>query len=264
MVEGVWGGEGDKEPLDTPERRAGLKARLRQLAGSIADKDLQQAYREDLLQRLDALSPRAQHGGDTGGRQGRGNFGQSRGWRGAGPAWIDPAPTAMGRAAAQRLARSLDPLAAAMVAHALADPSVLDDHLEDAFAAQGFGDPGLVELTREIIRFRLETDHLDSGALARHLASCGFTALLTDIDQAAAKSGAPIMKSDVSLDSAKSQWSHAFAGLSRLAALDEAITSAKGNLSGRSDMEALERLKGERDALKRAIRTGTIWAGDGS
>ena len=49
-----------------------------------------------------------------------------------------------------------------------------------------------------------------------------------------------------------------------LAALDEAIASAKGNLSGRSDMEALERLKGERDALKRAIRTGTIWAGDGS
>ena len=39
-----------------------------------------------------------------------------------------------------------------------------------------------------------------------------------------------------------------------LAALDEAIGSAKGNLRGRSDMEALERLKGERDALKRAIR----------
>lgn len=264
FVDALFVRERDQEPLDTPERRAGLKARLRQLAATIADKDLQQAYREDLLQRMDALSPRAQQGGDAGGRQGRGNFGQSRGWRGAGPAWIDPAPTAMGRAAAQRLAHSLDPLAAALVAHALADPSVLDDHLEDAFAARGFGDPGLVELTREIIRFRLETDHLDSGALARHLASCGFTALLTDIDQAAAKSGAPIMQSDVSLDSAKSQWSHAFAGLSRLAALDEAIRSAKGNLSGRSDMEALERLKGERDALKRAIRTGTIWAGDGS
>jgi DNA primase len=39
-----------------------------------------------------------------------------------------------------------------------------------------------------------------------------------------------------------------------LAALDEAVASAKGNLRGRSDMEALARLKGERDALKRAIR----------
>jgi DNA primase len=121
-----------------------------------------------------------------------------------------------------------------------------------------------VDLTAEIIRFRLDTDHLDTEVLARHLASCGFNALLTDIDRAAAKSGAPIMKPDVSLEVAKSQWSQAFAGLSRLAALDEAIASAKGNLSGRSDMEALERLKGERDALKRAIRTGTIWAGDGS
>jgi DNA primase len=96
------------------------------------------------------------------------------------------------------------------------------------------------------------------------LRGSGYDALLIDIDRAAAKSGAPIMKPDVSLEAARSQWSQAFAGLSRLAALDEAIASAKGNLSGRSDMEALERLKGERDALKRAIRTGTIWAGDGS
>jgi hypothetical protein len=29
-------------------------------------------------------------------------------------------------------------------------------------------------------------------------------------------------------------------------------------------MEAFERLQGERDALKRAIRTGTIWTGDES
>ena len=95
---------------------------------------------------------------------------------------------------------------------------------------------------------------LDSATLTRHLASCGFNALLTDIDRAASQAGAPFMKSDVSLEAARSQWSQAFARLSRLAALDEAIGSAKGNLRGRSDMEVLERLKGERDALKRAIR----------
>ena len=117
---------------------------------------------------------------------------------------------------------------------------------------------------RHFSRSVIGVRHLDTGALARHLASCGFSALLTDIERAAATSGAPMLKDDVSLDARRSQWSRGFAALSRAAALDDAIAAAKGNLSGREDMAAFERLKAERDALKRAIRTGTIWTEDGS
>jgi DNA primase len=73
-----------------------------------------------------------------------------------------------------------------------------------------------------------------------------------------------MLKEDVSLDARRSQWSRGFGALSRAAALDDAIVAAKGNLGGREDMAAFERLKAERDALKRAIRTGTIWTEDGS
>ena len=45
-----------------------------------------------------------------------------------------------------------------------------------------------------------------------------------------------------------------------MAALDDAIEAAKSDLAGRAGMEAIERMKTERDALKRAIGTGTIWA----
>lgn len=246
--------ERDLEPLDTPERRAGLKGRLRQAAASIADADLQQAYRQDLLERYDGIFRKAdaQPGArppwrPSGPRQGR--------WRGPGAAWETPQPpTAQGMAAAGRLARGLDPASAALAAYALANPAVLDTHLEDAFATDGFGEPALCELVKEIIRLRLESDHLDSDSLTRHLALCGFNALLTDIDRAAAKSGAPFLKPDVSLEAANSQWSQAFARLSRLASLDKALDASKGNLRGRSDMEAFERLKGERDALRRATR----------
>lgn len=264
FVDALFTREHDLEPLDTPERRAGFKNRLRNAAGQIADKDLQQAYREALMERFDATGPKARAAPEQGARPQRGNAGGSRGWRGGGRDWIDPAPTEAGREAARRLAHSIDPVAAALAKYAIGDPTVLDEHLENSFLAKGFGVEALAKLTGEIIGFRLDADHLDTATLARHLASCGFNALLTDIDRAAAKSGAPILKPDVSLDVARSQWSQAFAGLSRLVALDEAIASAKGNLSGRSDMEALERLKGERDTLKRAIRTGTIWAGEGS
>jgi DNA primase len=162
------------------------------------------------------------------------------------------------------LARSLEPVACALAKLAVAHPSVLDDHLEDALTAKGFGEPALAPLIQELISLRLEDEHLDTARVARHLALSGFSALLTDIDRAAAASGAPFLKEDVSLEAAKSQWSKGFVGLSRLSALDEAIRSAKGDLRGRDDMEAFERLKGERDALKRAIRTGTIWTGDES
>lgn len=55
FVQALFTRERDLEPLDTPERRSALKARLRKSAAIIQDKDLAQAYREDLLARLDAF-----------------------------------------------------------------------------------------------------------------------------------------------------------------------------------------------------------------
>jgi DNA primase len=266
FAEALFIRERDLEPLDTPERRAGLKARLRHAAGLIADKDLQQAYRDDLLQRLDGLfaAARPQRALD-GTRPGpRGEFQKGPYRRGFGRDLPPAGSTPEGKAAAKRLALTLASPSAALAHVAIADPGVLDDHLDDGFTAKGFGEPALGELVKEIIRLRLEADHLDSAALGRHLASCGFSALLTDIERAAAHSGAPMLQDDVSLDARRSQWSRGFAALSRAAALDDAIDAAKGNLSGREAMAAFERLKTERDALKRAIRTGTIWTEDGS
>jgi len=252
FVDALFTRERDLEPLDTPERRAGLRARLMRAAASIADKDLAQAYRDDLRGRLDhafAPPPRSRPPSPF---RGRG--------RGGGLEWIPPAPTPEGRAAAKRLGEGPEPLRAALLRYAVADPSVLDAHLEDAFVAEGFGEPGLAGLTREVLRLRLEAEHLDSALLARHLAACGFSTLLTNIDRAAAASGAPFLKDDVSLEAARSQWSHAFAALTRLAVLEDSVAVAKQDLGAVStDAAGFMRLKGERDALKRSIRTGTFW-----
>jgi DNA primase len=119
-------------------------------------------------------------------------------------------------------------------------------------------------LAREIIRLRLSADVLDSDALARHLAARGFGALLGEIDKAALKSGAPFLGPDVSPNLARSQWTHAFEQVARMAALGVAIEAAKSDLAGRAGMEAIERMKIERDALRRAIGSGTVWTGGGS
>lgn len=88
--------------------------------------------------------------------------------------------------------------------------------------------------------------------------------MLGEIDKAALKSGAPFLVPDTSPTLARSHWSHAFALVTRTAALESEIESAKANLADRSDMEALERLKAQRDLAKRAIRDGTIWSAGGS
>ncbi len=255
FVDALFVRERDLEPLETPERKAGLKARLRERAASIADKDLAQAYREEMLARLDTLFARPAAGGQGAPRAPF--MPRARGRRGE-ALHFDAFPTPEGKAAARKLAVALDPMAAALAKAALEDPHRLDDHFEQ-LERSGFGDTALSELASEFIRLRLEADNLDSASLARHLRDRGFAGLLTDIDRAAAMAGAPFLKQDVTLAAARSQWTLAFEALNRLAALETALKSAKASLGGRSDMAALERLKAERDTLKRAIRSGSLW-----
>ncbi|MDR3509195.1 MAG: DNA primase [Caulobacteraceae bacterium] len=256
FVEMLFTRERDLEPLDTPERKAGLKARLR-AAAAIQDADLSHAYREDLFRRMDEqLGPplRAFNGGARAGGRPQGKWRDPRR-----PAYEDAPLTAEGRAAGLRLKRAMDPMAAALAKSAVADPACLEPYLE-TLEAQGFGDPALKDLAREIIRLRLDADILDRDILARHLASSGFGVLLGEIDKAADKSCAPFLNPELQPTVARSQWSQAFEALTRMAALDDAIEAVKSDLAGRSGMEAIERMKIERDALRQAIGAGTVWA----
>ncbi len=133
-----------------------------------------------------------------------------------------------------------------------------EDHLEQ-LEAIGFGDPALAELAKEIIRLRLDGDVLDSGALARHLATKGLGGLLSEVDLAAKRAALTFLDPNVPLKAAKSLWANAFDVLTRLAAIEDAIASAKARLETRRDMEAIASLKAERDALRRSIGWGTDW-----
>jgi DNA primase len=97
--------------------------------------------------------------------------------------------------------------------------------------------------------------------LRRHLDARGFSALLSETGQAAAKSGAPFLDPDLPQDDARALWSQAFEVMARMSALESALSSAKADLGVEAkDASAFMRLKAERDALRRAIKTGTVWA----
>jgi DNA primase len=260
FVDALFARERDAQPLDTPERRAALRGRLRDVARQIADPDLRGEYDQALKARFEQLFAPAR---PVAARDFRGpGRGLGRGRRGAAETFIAPL-TAEGRAGARRLASAILPAAAALARWAINDPAVLDDHLE-ALEALGFGDPALKDLAGQIVRLRLDADRLDREALQRHLAECGFSTLLIDIDRAATLAGAPFMKPDVTLAAARSQWSRAFEALSRLAALDVALTAAKHDFAAGGDASAFMAFKTERDRLRRAVETGTIWTEDPS
>ncbi len=158
----------------------------------------------------------------------------------------------------QALFRSVEPIAAALAHGALDDPERLDDHME-AVARYGFGDPALDGLAQEMVRLRFSGRTLDSAALRRHLAQSGHDAMLREVEKAAAKSGAPFLATDKPLGEARIRWSQAFDALTRVAALEQALASAKSGAHKAFDNSAFTLVKAERDALRRAIKTGTIW-----
>lgn len=241
--------EAEADPLDTPERRAGLKARLRQAASTIQDRDLSEQYRATLFDRFDATFPR------VGGRPLAQAANGRAGWRGKAPA---AGQTLEGAEAMQSLSRSIGPVAAALAHGAVEDPERMQDHLE-AISAHGFGDPALDGLSQTLVSLSLSGQSLDTVVLRRHLAHAGYDALMREVEKAAAKSGAPFLAADMPLAEARTRWSQAFDAFARLGALEQALAQAKSKATTAFDPSVFSQLKAERDALRRSIKTGEIW-----
>jgi DNA primase len=68
LVDVLWSRETEMSPVDTPERRAGLAQRLREIVNGIRDETLKRYYRDEIEARLRSLSPnggaRREGGGD--------------------------------------------------------------------------------------------------------------------------------------------------------------------------------------------------------
>ncbi len=268
FVQQLFERELEAEPLDTPERRAGLKGRLRTAAQSIADKDLAQAYRDDLLARLDAaLRPKREMQGygdqmrGGGGGYSRAPFTPGKKGRGRGrndsSAFMAP-PTPEGRAAARNLPRRLKVVQAAIAWFALKNPNALDPYVE-RLADVGFGDENLADLAREISRLYVSHPGLDTVALTGHLARSGIGDLLTDIEKAAQQSKAPFLEVNRSYEDARRIWSRAFDVVIELAEVESALDAAKEDMTRTLDSVHLRNLRGRQLVLQRLLSDGSAF-----
>ena len=182
FVEALWRREEQATPLDTPERRAGLKAHLRTLVKGIADADVRAAYGAELAGRLDAYFARpkqANHGGQAyQGQQGYrdkpggGGYNRQRPDRNMSRApWNNPfrdQQASFVQGGGTRRAPSSWIREATLVLAALHFPSLVE-RCESEFLELELQDPDLTRLLNALLGVLLQYSDLDSDGVKRHL-----------------------------------------------------------------------------------------------
>jgi DNA primase len=160
LLDFLWDSEIRHKVLDTPERRAALRQRLRALAQSIAERNLRWLFQQSVEQRW-----QAQFGGR--GRPATGRQASMPGLaRTVGPDRLGARVTSPARPAEWEI-----------LAPVLVRPELLHE-IEEELAAFEFVEVELGALRESILAWYNESGHLDLAGLNNHLCEVGFARLI--------------------------------------------------------------------------------------
>ncbi|MBR7620670.1 DNA primase [Phenylobacterium sp. 20VBR1] len=205
FVERLYERERDAEPLATPEQRAGFKARLRQAAATITDKDLAEEYRGDLFQRFYEQFRRQTFSGP-------GNkFDFAASLRGL-----------LDKNTLQILQDRIRQVNAAVALAAVDHPKWLQTHVEQ-FAERGFGDKRLNPLVQPLLD-AIQEDDCDKSLVLLNVKNEGVKDLLDKTEKTARESGSfPFLDADEFSESAKNYWDACFNAIVQLSEIENEL-----------------------------------------
>ncbi|WP_419254353.1 DNA primase [Caulobacter sp. ErkDOM-YI] len=259
FVEQLFVRERDLEPLDTPERKAGLKQRLRAAAASIADKDLAQAYRDDLLGRLDALFPRTAFTPNDGGGYGGGRpFTPRSQWMNGKREPPDPGIRGLARA---QITERLNPFHAAIALAAIDHPGWARPY-DEAVERVGFGDLRLRPLALELFE-ALVDDMGDDAPFREILDRKGYAAQIVELERVAqALAGAPFLDPNMEPHRARALWSACYEAVIEVANAEQALESLRHEPVTAGSLTATRDLRTRIGVLQRQISNLEFWRGE--
>lgn len=231
----LWRRETEAAPLDTPERRAALRARLRTLIKGIADRDVRQAYGVEFANRLrDFFAPVRSESGESVPRTTAG-FARRRGYK----SYQDPlfweARPGPGFKVAQAGLNSVRQ-AATLVLAGINHPALVLRREEDFFGLV-LGNPDLDELLGEALGVLLADPTLDREGLKAHLLQKPVAETLQRILSDETLNRQNFLRPEAELDSVERGWNTSFYQLCALKANREiaaAIESGEADAGGRS------------------------------
>ncbi|MFZ5834287.1 MAG: DNA primase [Pseudomonadota bacterium] len=209
LADVLWSAETSRQPLDTPERKAGFEARMQSLLAMIGDPGVRRYYQNDMRQRIAALFRPVQFQGRQASQAAGGSRQYGGKWRNTGPeTGIGPASNEVKRS----------PLAAAgqglnigwrrelvIVSGVLHYPRLLERHME-LFGELTFSDPALDRLRAAIINLTSDFPDLESDSLRSHLVHRGFEEILDRVSSASMVSGDWFCGPGVALADAETGW----------------------------------------------------------
>ena len=228
LVDLVWDAEAAGRPLDTPERRAGLEARLKERIRLIADRSVQQQYFQSLIrERLwTTFRPR--------------RFGQAA------------APAAPMRYSGLVTARDGEILLATLINH----PALIHEYCE-ALAGLSLAEPALEGILKEILDF-VGRSELDTTALKSHLMAAGLAAAMAGLEQPNLYKLWAFAGPSADLESARAGLEHLL-GRFHERELEAEVHKVAAEVSDAGQT----RLQGLQQQLRRAGLRGTTWDDDG-
>jgi DNA primase len=210
LAEHLWQAETEAKPLDTPERRAALRARLRELVRGIAHKDVRDFYGQDFLERQRRLfapaEPQKRAAAPWRPAPRRGGRGRGRYWEE--PVFLKNGP-AFADAAAQRNERvAVKGLLAGLLNH----PALIEEY-QEGLAGLSLAERDLDLLRTAIVNISAGYPGLDATEFQAHLAQCGHAAILSQILHSDVYSLFRSSQPQAALETVRAQCDHLFARL---------------------------------------------------
>ncbi|MEM9704762.1 MAG: DNA primase [Pseudomonadota bacterium] len=225
----LWEREFEAQPLDTPERRAGFKSRMRTLVREIADQDVRAAYGDALRVRFDEAFGSPPSGPAP--RPFSPPSGQKQNpfyRKGSGPgSFMDPKPLpeTRNRTLQQKWRRE-----ALLVAAILHQP-VLIERCEDEIFRFAPSDPGLDALLAALLHQFSAIGRVDIALLRHQLTNNVAVAALQRISEDAMLTRQGLLAPDADTDFVVSAWQEAYARHEAIQAESEVRDAASGCLS---------------------------------
>ncbi|MCZ6722090.1 MAG: DNA primase [Proteobacteria bacterium] len=248
LADVLWTMESTGRPLDTPERRADLEARLYARARQIDDAAVRRHYERHFRSCLwKAFSPSSMPAGRDKG------MGRSRGGPTRKPVPEPPLAHSLGIGADGQSERR-ERLLVTMI---LNRPELLAK-VEEEFAALDMTSPQLDDLRRAILSMPNPPPDLDSAALKNHLSNLGFLAAVEHLSAPGEWSERRLedkfARPDLTLAVAEMGWRHVLSCHSQAVGLKAELRAAEEALAENMNDENLARFEATRRQMEREIR----------
>jgi DNA primase len=272
LLDVVWRREREREPADTPERRAALGKRIEKLALGIGDRAVREEYQRELRQRFKEFQWQAVRASGRSGKQGRPGGGGEPDWRTrdrvAGQGKL-PAPSG-GLPSRQALARS--PLVvgtsqdvtrqALMLKTLMSHPWLLDEVAEEV-AALELSAPALERLRDGLLRLHTASGPLDSESLKSHLRQLGLEDDAGYVQRTLTHNSEQFAKPGVPEAEVLSAWRHMVSLQHKFKDLRQDLAAAETELVRDGSDRALTALTGLRDSQNATETSAPEAAGRG-